>query len=76
VDRPGNRSDDALRVMTRLALARAQMEWPKVQFEEESDEDQDFVLFKTDDLLMADEERLKASGVAAIEQNLPTLLGA
>lgn len=56
------------------ALARAQMEWRKVQFEEESDEDQDFVLFKTDDLFTADEERLKASGVAAIEHNLLSLL--
>ncbi|RBY92682.1 three-Cys-motif partner protein TcmP [Blastococcus sp. TF02A-30] len=56
------------------ALAQAQREWRKVQFEEEGDEDQDSVLFKTDDLLAADEERLKAAGIAAIERNLLDLL--
>lgn len=56
------------------ALAQAQKAWRKVQFDDESDDDQDFMLFKTDDIFLDDEDRLKRQGVAAIEQNLLGLL--
>lgn len=56
------------------ALAQAQNAWREVQFQDESDDDQDFMLFKTDDILTDDEERLKREGVAAIEQNLLALM--
>ncbi len=57
------------------ALARAQHEWRKVQFDEDTSEEELFVMFKTDDIFHDDEERLKQQGIAAIEQNLLRLMG-
>jgi len=56
------------------ALAQAQKAWRKVQFEAEDDAEQEFALFKTDDLFVEDERRLEAAGTAAIERNLLALL--
>lgn len=56
------------------ALAQAQRAWRKVQFEDETDEDQDFMLFKTDDIFLEDEERLKREAIGDIEQNLLRLM--
>lgn len=56
------------------ALAQAQHAWRKVQFEDETDEDQDFMLFKSDDIFEEDEDRLKREATADIEQNLLRLM--
>jgi three-Cys-motif partner protein len=57
------------------ALAKAEREWRKAQFEDEpTDPSEAGVLFSLDGMFQADEARLEAEGVAAIERNLSALL--
>ena len=56
------------------ALAAAQKAWRKCQFDHDDAEDETFALFKTDDIFLDDEKRLRQRGVKALEGNLLGLL--